>query len=461
MRNKENAESKILIVDDDKIACAMLHEALEREGYRITTALSGEEAVEISESESFDVVITDLRMKDLDGIEVLKSIQERSPETAVVIITAFGSMDSAVEAIQAGAYDYLSKPFKLEDIRLTVRRAIDRKRVSKESKPPHVAEEDTNAVEVIGQSPKMVEVYKIVARVAGSNSTVLIEGESGTGKELIARNIHLKSPRQKEPFIAVNCVALSETLLENELFGHEKGSFTGAIATHKGIFEAAQGGTCFLDEISEMSAAMQAKLLRVLENGEIKRIGSPFPIHVDVRIIAATNKNLEALVKEGSFREDLLYRLNAITIHLPPLRERHEDIPLLTSHFLKKYSAKLGRGSELSPEAMQMLMNYHWSGNVRELENAIEMACTLSPSDVIMPENLPLKLRFPEISLSGTQFPMNLTLQELERQYIMQVLEKVGGNRSRAAALLGIDRKTLRAKIANYKIAQEPETHNP
>jgi DNA-binding NtrC family response regulator len=448
----KQVHAKILIVDDDKTACDMLRDVLTGEGYAVTTALSGEEAVDIGAGEKFDVVITDLRMKELDGIDVLRAFQEKSPDTSIIVITAFGSMDSAVEAIQAGAYDYLSKPFKLDDIRLTVRRALER-RVAKES-TARVQEAAERFDDIIGQSPNMVEVYKIVARVANSQSTILVQGESGTGKELIARAIHMKSTRRDQPFVAINCGAISETLLESELFGHERGAFTGAVGLHKGIFEAAHGGTCFLDEISEMPMTMQAKLLRVLQDGEIRRVGSAHPIKIDTRIIAATNKDLESLLKAGSFREDLLYRLNAITITIPPLRERREDIPLLVDYFLKKYSARLGKPLvEISPQAMRILENYHWSGNVRELENVIERTVTLSPSGIIMPENLPERLRSPEaVPDQAHPFPANLTLKEIERKCIIEVLEKVGGNKSKAAAILGIDRKTLRAKIAEYKI---------
>lgn len=443
-------KNRILIVDDDRTACDMLSEALAGQDYDIHIALSGEEAVEAGQQVPFDVVVTDLKMKEVDGIEVVRAFQQRSPDTAVIVITAFGSIDSAVEAIEVGAYDYLSKPLNLNEIRLTVKRALERRPTQHSALADPELMSRSGVDEIIGQSPKMVEVYRMVARVAKSSSTVLIQGESGTGKELIARAIHLKSARSVRPFLVVNCGAISEHLFESELFGHERGAFTGAAGLHKGILEEAHTGTCLLDEIGEMPLYMQTKLLRFLQDGEIKRVGSAHALKMDVRVLAATNRHLEEMARAGTFRGDLLYRLSPIVISVPPLRERREDIPRLVDYFLKKYGATLNRGSmEISPEALNILVNYHWSGNVRELENAIERAVTLSPSPLIRPESLPERLQFPDKGdmEKDPAYPSTLTLREMERRYILQVLESVSGNISRAAVILGIDRKTLRAKL--------------
>ncbi|MBI1746526.1 MAG: sigma-54-dependent Fis family transcriptional regulator [Acidobacteria bacterium] len=447
---KELAKSRILIVDDDRTACDMLREALEGADYDIQLALSGEEAVELGRAAPFDVVITDLKMKELDGIEVVRAFQKHSPEAAVIVITAFGSIDSAVAAIEVGAYDYLSKPFNLNEIRMTIRRALDRHPTKSAACAAPESMPRPGMDEIIGQSPKMVEVYRIVARVAKGSSTVLIQGESGTGKELIARAIHTKSARNDKPFMVVNCGAISEHLFESELFGHERGAFTGAAGLHRGILEEANTGTCLLDEIGEMPLYMQTKLLRFLQDGEIKRVGSAHSLKLDVRVLAATNRNLEQMAQQGTFRGDLLYRLSPIVIQIPPLRERREDLAQLIDYFLKKYATALTRSPmQMAAEAMDILTKYHWGGNVRELENVVERAVTLSPSSIIRPETLPTRLQFPDRSETEKDpaYPVTLSLREMERRYMLQVLESVGGNISRAAAILGIDRKTLRVKL--------------
>jgi two-component system, NtrC family, response regulator AtoC len=360
-------------------------------------------------------------------------------------MTAFGSIETAIRAIKEGAYDYVSKPFKLDEIKLTIQRALGQKRLLEEN--IHYRQELITKYKlenIVGRSTQMLQVYKTIARVAEGRSTVLLMGESGTGKELIARAIHFNSPRGPRPFVAVDCSSLAETLLESELFGHVRGAFTGAVTAKKGLFEEADSGTCFLDEIGDISPAMQAKLLRVLQEHEIKRVGDTETIKIDVRIVAATNKNLEGLVAEKKFREDLFYRLNVVSIHLPSLRERPEDIPLLADHFLSKFAAQNNKpASRISPEAMDILIRYGWPGNVRELENVIERTVTLSSANLILPEDLPRRLQLEPAQMDLKSLPSRIPLSELEKLYIQKVLEETGGNKKRAADILGIDRRTL------------------
>jgi two-component system response regulator AtoC len=328
----------ILVVDDDEITCSLLEEVLSKEGYEVEKALNGGEAIEKGMKRTYEVVLTDIKMAGVDGMEVLHSYRQKSPETIVIMMTAFGSIETAIGAIKEGAYDYVSKPFKLDEIKLTIRRALEQKRLTEENQLYRQELISKYKLEnIVGRTPAMLQVYKTIARVADSRSTVLLAGESGTGKELVARAIHFNSPRAAKPFVAVDCGSLAETLLESELFGHVRGAFTGAIANKKGLFEEADGGTCFLDEVGDIGPTMQAKLLRVLQEHEIKRVGGTETTKIDVRIVAATNRNLEELVEEKKFREDLFYRLNVVAIHLPPLRERAEDVPLLARHFLRKY----------------------------------------------------------------------------------------------------------------------------
>jgi DNA-binding NtrC family response regulator len=368
------------------------------------------------------------------------------------MMTAFGSIETAIQAIKEGAYDYVSKPFKLDEIRLTIRHALEHKRLVQENflyRQELVTKYQLD--NIVGRSPQMLQLYKTIARVADSRSTVLIIGESGTGKELVARAIHFNSQRAPMPFVAVDCGSLAETLLESELFGHVRGAFTGAITSKKGLFEEADNGTCFLDEVGDISLSMQTKLLRVLQEHEIKRVGGRETIKIDVRIVAATNKNLEELVEEGKFREDLFYRLNVVSVQLPPLRERAEDIPLLASHFLKKYAAENNKPiSRISPEATNHLTRYRWPGNVRELENVIERAMALSQHTVILPEDLPRRLRMEPQEADLSSFPSRISLSELEKLYIQKVLEETGGNKKKAADILGIDRRTLYRMAARY-----------
>ncbi|MBM4121991.1 MAG: sigma-54-dependent Fis family transcriptional regulator [Nitrospira sp.] len=443
-------EAKILVVDDDAVARDLLVEALHKEGYGVEAVAGGAEAIERGRTTRFDLVLTDMRMGAVDGLAVLQAFRQFSPDTCTVLLTAFGSMEGAIEAIKQGAYDYLAKPFKKEEIKLVVRRGLEHSRLVRENAQfREKLRERTEPSQLIGSSPSMLEVYKLVARVAEGRSTVLLEGENGTGKELVARAIHMQSPRRDRPFVPVNCAAIPETLIESELLGHERGAFTGATAQKRGKFEQADGGTLFLDEIGDMSLHTQAKVLRVLQKQQFTRVAGSKLVNVDVRIIAATNRDLTVLVKEGRFREDLFYRLNVVRILLPPLRERREDIPMLAHHFLRKCSGggKLIQG--FVPDTMTLLQRYHWPGNVRELENVIERAVSLSHGPLVLPDDLPEAVRTAgaaeseasrETAQGRSQLP---TLEEMEKQYLMRVLREVGGNKVKAARILGIDRRTL------------------
>ncbi len=433
---------QILAVDDDVVACQLLQEVLEKEGYRVSIATSGREAIQLGQDIPFDLAIIDIRMPDIGGIEVLKALKRTNAQLPVLIVTAYSSMDTAIEAIRQGAYDYLSKPCKLEELKLTVRRALEQYQLLKENQYFRQELRGKYKFEnIVGSTPAMLEVYKTVARVVNSRATVLIQGESGTGKELIARAIHFNGPRAERPFVAVDCASLAESLLESELFGHVRGAFTGAVETKKGLFEMADGGTCFLDEVAEINPSLQVKLLRVLQEHEVRRVGGTESIPLDVRVIAATNKDLEALVQTGRFREDLFYRLNVVTIHLPPLRERQEDIPLLALHFLRKHrEANQKLITHLAPETLELLSKHDWPGNVRELEHVIERAVTLTMNSCLLPEDLPPKLQ----QQSGSSQPSSLpTLDELEKQHIQRALRASQGNKKQAAQILGINRRSL------------------
>jgi DNA-binding NtrC family response regulator len=368
--------------------------------------------------------------------------------------TAYSSMNTAIEAIREGAYDYLSKPCKMEELTITVRRALEQSKLLRENQYFRQELRDKYKFEnIVGSTPAMLAVYKTVARLVDNKATVLIQGESGTGKELIARAIHFNGPRAERPFVAVECASLAESLLESELFGHVRGAFTGAVETKKGLFEIADGGTIFLDEIAEISPGLQAKLLRVLQEHEIRRVGGTQPIALDVRVIAATNKDVEALVKVERFREDLFYRLNVVTLHLPPLRERQEDIPLLASYFLRKYNeANHKLISHITPEAMDLLCSYHWPGNVRELDHTIERAVTLTMNSALLPADLPPRLQAQTILPHLGTSPPLLTLEELEKQHIQVVLRATQGNKKRAAQILGINRRSLYRMAKRYGI---------
>jgi DNA-binding NtrC family response regulator len=435
----------LLVVDDDPVTIDLLKEVLSKEGYEVSTALSGEEAIAQGMDHLFDIIITDVRMGEKDGMEVLRFFKKNAPETTVILITAFGSIETAIEAIREGAYDYISKPFKLDEIKFTIQRALEQRRLIQENK--YYRQELLDKYQfknVIGRTSQMFQVYKTIAKVADTKSTVLLCGERGTGKELIARSIHYNSQRNTRPFIPVDCASLVETLIESELFGHVRGAFTGASSAKRGLFEEADEGTLFLDEVGNLGLSMQSKLLRFLQEYEIKRVGGTESIKVDVRVIAATNQPLEPLVKSGKFREDLFDRLNVVTITLPPLRERKEDIPLLASHFLQKFSEENHKNiSHISPEALGILTQYSWPGNARELEHTIERAVIFSIHPIILPEDLPTKM-FEEIKGPEILIPEKLlSLRELEKRYVLKVLEETGGNKKKASEILGIDRTTL------------------
>ncbi|MGZ8393263.1 MAG: sigma-54-dependent transcriptional regulator [Nitrospira sp.] len=445
------SQAKLFVVDDDDAARTLLAEALLKEGYEVEAFSSGQAAVERGKQSSVDVVLTDIRMEQGDGFLVLKEFKRFSPDTSIVLLTAFGSLEGAIEAIKQGAYDYLAKPFKKEDIRLVVQRSLEHCRLVRENAR---FRDDARAREpwsqLVGSSPAMLEVYKLVARVSEGRSTVLLEGESGTGKELIARAVHLNSLRRDKPFIPVNCGALPDHLLESEMFGYEKGAFTGAVGAKTGLFEAAHGGTLFLDEIGDLGQALQVKLLRVMQEQEVRRVGSTSSVKVDVRIIAATNRDLATLVKEGKFRDDLYYRLNVVRIALPSLAQRREDITMLAHHFLQKYAKQSLRVRGFLPETMALLKRYHWPGNVRELENAVERAVSLSHGPLLLPEDLPESIRAEpdpadalEAAQTGADPDALLTLDEVEKRHLTRVLKETRGNKVKAAKILGIDRRTL------------------
>jgi DNA-binding NtrC family response regulator len=449
--NKTSA--RLLVVDDDPVTIDLLKEVLSKEGYQVSTALSGEEAIAQGTDNLFDIIITDVRMGEKDGMDVLRFFKKNAPDTGVIMITAFGSIETAIEAIREGAYDYISKPFKLDEIKFTIQRALEQRRLIQENKfYRQELLEKYQFKNVIGRTPQMFQVYKTIAKVADTKSTVLLCGERGTGKELIARSIHYNSQRNHSPFIPVDCASLVETLIESELFGHVRGAFTGASTAKRGLFEEADGGTLFLDEVGNLSLSMQSKLLRFLQEHEVKRVGGTESVKVDVRVIAATNQALEPLVKSEKFREDLFDRLNVVTIILPPLRERKEDIPSLANHFLQKFSEENYKNiSHISPEALEILTQYSWPGNVRELEHTIERAVILSIHPIILPEDLPKKM-FEEIGRQEILIPEKpLSLRQLEKRYVLKVLQEAGGNKKKASEILGIDRTTL------YKILQKED----
>jgi DNA-binding NtrC family response regulator len=440
------ARKSILVVDDEKSQREILEMILSGEGYDVTTASSGEAALKFAKDRRFDLALTDLKMTGMDGIELLQHLLAQDSSIIVILLTAHGSIDSAKEALRRGAFDYLQKPYDRDTLLETIRRALARL--------------DALDVEIISASPEMEAVKKMILKVARSNSTVLIRGESGTGKELIARAIHNQSPRSTEMFQAVNCAAINENLLESELFGHEKGSFTGAHAEKKGLFEVADRGTLFLDEIAELDIGMQAKLLRALQEREIRRVGGTRAIKIDVRVVAATNRDLRAMVQDGRFRDDLYYRINVLSVDVPPLRERTDDIPVLINYFLKKHTrntSRLVRG--LTPETKRLLTDYSWPGNVRQLESAIERAILLAESDLIMPEDLPLEVRQESRPAAEGAFklpPEGISFETVERDLIMQAMDQTDYNITKAAKLLGLTFRTLQYRLEKFGI-KRPE----
>jgi two-component system response regulator AtoC len=458
--------TRVLVAEDDTVARDLLCEILRGEGYEVEAVDDGAGAIEGAVAGRFDLVVSDVRMERSGGLDVLKAFTERAPATPVILITAFGDVTGAMEAIQRGAYDYVSKPFNIEELKLTVGRALERKRLVAEQKTVP-SDAKTNLQDIVGKTPIMLDVYKLVARVAASTATVLVQGESGTGKELVARAIHTHSPRASAVFVPINCTALTESLLESELFGHARGAFTGAVGAKRGLFEMANGGTLFLDEIGDMGPKMQAQLLRTLQDGEVRPVGGTESIRVDVRLVCATNRDLDEEVKAGRFREDLYFRINVVTVRLPPLRERREDVPMLVGHFLNKLALRERRApTAMSPEALKLLTGYAWPGNVRELENAIERAVAVAKGNVILPSDLPPEVggrtttataASPEAT-GGSLIADRPTLAELENRYIQLVLAESGGNKKKAAEKLGIDRRTLyRALERGGDVTPEPE----
>lgn len=443
----------ILVVDDEKNTREGLRWALEKPDVRVWTASNGVEALELLRQQPVDLVITDLRMPELDGMELLRIIRTEMPEVDVVMLTGYGSVDNAVEAMRVGAKDYLVKPVNIDELTVKVDKIReDRSRVRENRELRERIQQIYGFENIVGRSAAMLEVFEKVRMVAPTKASVLIYGESGTGKELIANAIHEHSPRRKRPFVKVNCGALPLTLLESELFGHEKGAFTGAVATRPGRFELANGGTLLLDEISETAPEFQVKLLRVLQEGEFERVGGTQTIKVDVRIIAATNKKLETLVREGKFREDLYYRLKVVEIDLPPLRERPEDIPLLVEHFLEEFSRYYGKAKpRVHPAVMTALQNYHWPGNVRQLRNVLEGAFVMSSGEITL-KHLPPEIHAEQAKDNYVRIPVSASLQEAERLLIQAALAYNRGNRARTARQLGLGRKTLYRKMATYGI---------
>src|SRR3990167_1789907 len=446
----------ILVVEDQKNMRESLVIAFKRAGYHVDSVENGEKAVKLQKARFFDLVVVDLKMEAMDGLEVLSHVKDINPSTEVVVMTAFGTIDSAIQAMRKGAYDYVTKPFQLSEILSVTERALEKKRLlDKVNNLQREIKDKYKFDGFVGNSPVMMRVLNILMELTNSESTVLITGESGTGKELIARAIHNNSRRSNKPFVVVNCGALPESLQESELFGHVIGSFTDAVKDKKGIFLEAQGGTLFLDEIGETSLSSQVKLLRFLQNGEIRRVGDNKPIFLDVRIIVATNKDLDEATKGGTFRKDLFYRLNVIRIHLPPLRERKEDIHVLVNYFVNKYSNKLEKKlPEITADAMSLLMNYSWPGNVRELENVIERAVTLVMGDRIEASDLALhdSLETDNIDVMMENGGIRAALAQQERKTIIESLRRYAGNRKLAASNLGISTTTLWRKMKEYHI---------
>ncbi len=459
----------ILVIDDERSMREFLSIMLEREGYSVVTKDNGNDALEFIRKNKCDLIITDIKMPKMSGIDILRESMALHPNTPVIMITAFASTEVAVEAMKLGAYDYITKPFNVDEIKIIIKNAIEKKSLFDEN--ISLREELKGRYQfsnIVGKSDKIQKVFELIMKVANSKSTVLITGESGTGKELVARAIHHNSDRKDKPFVSISCGAIPETLLESELFGHQKGAFTGADSDKKGLFEVADGGTFFLDEVSEAPPSIQAKLLRVLQEKEFKRVGSVKDIKVDVRVIAATNKNLHKLIEDGKFREDLYYRLNVIPIELPSLRERKEDIPLLVSHFINKYNSINKKGIKgIRPETMEKLERYVWRGNIRELENVIERAVTLEIADNIYPESLPDEIRNYEIEplkivieplksdIPSEGLNLEDYISKVEKDIILNALEKTGWVKKKAAELLNMSFRSFRYKLQKYDIEKE------
>ena len=463
-----NGHSRVLVVDDERSMREVLSIVLKRDGHEVLAAEDGHSAVELMKRERVDILITDIRMPQMSGVDVLREAKRIDPEIISIVMTAFASTDTAVEALRLGAADYVHKsPQAVNEVRLRVRKELERKRLQQENLLLKRALQTSHQFSnIIGSSGAMMAIFQLIETIAPTSSTVLISGESGTGKELVARAIHFNSLRKDRPFVAVNCGALSETLLDSELFGHMRGAFTGADTNKKGLIEVAEKGTIFLDEIGEMSAQVQVKLLRVLQERKFRRLGGTEEVEADIRIIAATNRDLSKMVADGEFREDLYYRINVIPIHLPPLRDRQTDIAPLAEHFLAKYTAQMRKKvTSLSHQALEMLKAYQWPGNIRELENAIERAVALERSPTILPESLPPAIRgVPEGSkaavavaavpsvLPDAGFDLEQHVQDIEREYIAEALRRAGGVKVRAAELLGMSFRSFRYYMKKYDL---------
>jgi two-component system response regulator PilR (NtrC family) len=447
--------ARVLVVDDELSIRDLLDIALRQEGYDVTLADGGEAAIRALDETEFDLVITDLRMRGVDGLGVLRAIKERAPGTAVLMVTAFASTDTAVEAMKLGAYDYVTKPFKLDELRLTVAGALERKRLHEENQAlRRQLHKQRGFANFVGRSRKMLDVFETIRKIADSASNVVITGETGTGKELVAQAVHHESSRRDRPFVSVNCGAIPEGLMESELFGHVKGAFTGAVTNAPGLFAAADGGTLFLDEITEIPPSVQVKLLRAIQERTIRRVGDTRDLRVDVRQIAASNRDVTRAVAEGVLREDLFYRLNVIPIHLPPLRERREDIPLLVSHFIQKLALETGKDvRRISPEALDVLEQYRWPGNIRELENAIERAIVLGGGPTLDVDALPTEVLRPAavrdvtLELPPEGLDLEATLDRIEQRLLQAALERSGGVQTRAAELLKMSFRQFRYKL--------------
>ena len=455
--------ARLLVADDERSMRELLELVFKREGHQVTSVSNGREALAALAQGSCDLIVTDVKMPDLNGIELLKAVREQAPDTMVIMMTAFATINSAREAFKLGADDFIQKPFDIDEFKLIVRKALEKRDLRQENALlKRELHRRGQLGDIIGRSPKMQAVYQMIETVAANSSTVLVNGESGTGKELVARAIHNLSARRDRPFVSVNCGAFTETLLESELFGYVKGAFTGAQTNRKGLFEAADSGTIFLDEIGEMTLAMQVKLLRVLQERRIRRVGGTEEMPVDTRIIAATNRDLEKMVKSGEFREDLYYRVSVIPLELPPLRQRREDIADLVQHFLTKFAAQSGHAiKRCHPEVVRYLEEYDWPGNVRELENTIERAVALEMGEEIQPTRLPERiLRYSpqqasgELNLPDTGIDLENYLRELEKSYLLEALRRTGGNQTRAAELLHMTVRSLRHCLDKYGIRQ-------
>jgi len=465
MKSPQGKSAKILVVDDERSMREFLEIMLQKDGHDVRCAESGTEALELFRRESFDLVITDIRMKPVNGLEVLRQCKELYPNTVVIIISAYASAETAVAAMKEGAYDYLPKPFNIDEMRGVIRNALHSKECeemycSREEGPLHFGC-------LIGEGPAMRKTYDLIRRVAATSSNVLVTGESGTGKELVAKAVHRESPRHDKPFVVVNCGGVPESLIESELFGYKKGAFTGAATTRKGLVEAAQSGTLFLDEIGELSPVLQVKLLRLAQEKTIKMIGGTEDIPVDVRIISATNRDLEKMVIEGTFREDLYYRLDVLPVRIPPLRDRREDIPLLADHFLAKFRETFGKDiRKISSYAMDILKNYDFPGNVRELEHIIERGVAMESSSIVLPDSLTLsihkKTQYPSSRATPqAQLPQGVSLDQyladIEKKLLQQALQQANGVKFKAAELLGISFRSFRYRLIKYGMASEDE----